>query len=298
MERRHQLVPLGRQLLVRAGIVGIGLAAIVAGWGGSSPPTTAPHDDVASVAFSSAKEEREGRTLVAARERLVRRCMTAHGVAYPFAAPAPPTIPIADAPPSADGYGLFAQFAEAPRRRAAPSGVAYRRALLGSPGQSGTLHLRGGLVVRYRSTWLLPGRDGDALRQRPALPAARRPAQRRAQRRGRGARERPPARPRAGRLDALHGGARVPLSVARCRTRGPVRRLSPEIRPSARQAPWASRRRRPTAPAASARRSTERSHARSTTRCAPCEPPNAVVATSLARSHADAVERARRIVSG
>jgi hypothetical protein len=138
---------------VRAGIVGIGLAAVVAGCG-ASPPATAPRprDDVASVAFSSAKDEREGRTLFAARERLVRRCMIARGLSYPSAAPAPPTIPIADAPPSADGYGLSAQFAQAPSRRAAPSGAAYRRALLGSPRQTGTLHLPDGLVVRYRAS--------------------------------------------------------------------------------------------------------------------------------------------------
>jgi hypothetical protein len=140
---------------VRAGIVGIGLAAIVVGCG-SSPPTTAPRADTASVVFSSAKQARDGRTLVAARERLVRRCMTARGVAYPPAAPAPPALPIADGPPSADGYGLFAQFAGAQRRRAAPSGVAYRRALLGSPRQTATLHLPGGLVVRYPTSGCHP----------------------------------------------------------------------------------------------------------------------------------------------
>jgi hypothetical protein len=140
--------------MVRAGVVGsvIGLAAMVVGCG-SSRPTTAPPavaGDVASVAFSSAQEERQARSLAAAREQLVRRCMAARGIAYPPTALAP-SIPTADAPPSGAGYGLFAQFAKPAPLRAAPRGAAYRRALMGSPRQIATLHLAGGVTVRYRS---------------------------------------------------------------------------------------------------------------------------------------------------
>jgi hypothetical protein len=96
----------------------------------AAPP--AAGDDVASVAFSSAKEDRQARTLAAAREQLVRHCMAARGFTYQPAALAP-SIPAADAPPSGAGYGLFAQFAKTAPRRAAPTGAAYRRALIGQP---------------------------------------------------------------------------------------------------------------------------------------------------------------------
>jgi hypothetical protein len=103
--------------------------------------------------FSSAKEDRQARTLAAARQRLVRDCMGARG--YSLTPPAPaPSIPIADSPPSADGYGLFAQFARfaKPPRRTPPREAGFRRALMGSPQQTGTLHTPGGMTVTYRSS--------------------------------------------------------------------------------------------------------------------------------------------------
>jgi hypothetical protein len=142
--------------VLRASVVGsvIALAAIVVGCG-SSRPTTAPRavtDDIASVVFSSPQEDRQARTLAAAREHLVARCMAARGFTYRFTALAP-SIPVADAPPSGTGYGLFAQFAKAAAAspRAAPRGSAYRRALVGSPRDVGTLLLPGGVTVRYRA---------------------------------------------------------------------------------------------------------------------------------------------------
>jgi hypothetical protein len=138
---------------VRASVVGplIGLAMVVGC--GSSQPTTAPPatgGDVTTVAFSSAEESRQARTLAAAREQLIRRCMAGRGFAYRPAAP-PPVLPVADAPPSGAGYGLHAQFANPAPRRAAPRGPSVRRALMGSPHQTGTLRLPGGALVTYRS---------------------------------------------------------------------------------------------------------------------------------------------------
>jgi hypothetical protein len=128
----------------------IGLAAMVVGCGSSRPATAPPSDDVATVAFSSAEEDLQARTLAAAREQLVRRCMAARGFTYPPAALAP-SIPAADAAPSGAGYGLFAQFAKATPQRATPRGAAYRRALMGSRRQTGTLRLPDGVTVTYRS---------------------------------------------------------------------------------------------------------------------------------------------------
>ena len=141
---------------MRARVAGsmIGLAAMVVGCGTSQPATAPPSTsgDVASVVFSSAQEERQARTLAAARERLVRRCMAARGFTVPPTAPAP-SIPIADAPPSGAGYGLFARFERpVPRRRTGPVRAGYRRALMGSPRQTGTLRLPGGATVTYRSS--------------------------------------------------------------------------------------------------------------------------------------------------
>ena len=139
---------------MRASVVGpvIGLAAMVAGCGSSQPATAPPTTggDVATVAFSSAEEARQTRTLVAAREQLIRRCMAGRGFAYQPAAP-PPAIPVADAPPSRNGYGLYAQLANGAPRRAAPRGASIHRALLGSSRQTGTLRLPGGAIVTYRS---------------------------------------------------------------------------------------------------------------------------------------------------
>jgi hypothetical protein len=281
---------------VRAGTVGIGLAAIVAGCG-SSPPATAPRDDVASVAFSSAKQEREARTLVAAREQLVRRCMTAHGLAYPAAAPAPPTIPIADAPPSADGYGLFAQFAAAPRQRAVPSGVAYRRALLGSPRRTATLHLPDGLVVRYRASGCYPDAMATlygSVRRYQLLVA-----------------QRNDVRNAAG--EVLAGDPRLARALAgwmRCMAARGFRYPSPD---AAREDLYdaylkgsdrARLRRRELATSAADRECGQRTALYRTLARAQHDALRAMpsaeraVATSLARSHAAAVERARRIVSG
>jgi hypothetical protein len=87
---------------MRAGV--IALAVVLAGCG-ASQPAPAPHASVA-----------------AARDRLVRRCMAAHG----FSFPAPKVTP------------------------------AFRRALLGSPRQIGTLRLSGGVIVRYRTHGCYP----------------------------------------------------------------------------------------------------------------------------------------------
>ena len=140
---------------MRVSVVGsmIGLSAMVVGCGSSQPATAPPttRADVASVAFSSAKEGRQGRTLAAARDQLVRRCMTARGFTYPTTALAP-TIPTTDAPPSDAGYGLFAQFAKPAPRRTASTPTGFRRALMGSPRQTGTLKLPDGAIVTYRSS--------------------------------------------------------------------------------------------------------------------------------------------------
>jgi hypothetical protein len=139
---------------VRASVVGpvIGLAAMVAGCGATQPATAPPATggDVAAVAFSSAEEAHQARTLAAAREQLIRRCMAGRGFAYQPAAP-PPALPPADAAPSGAGYGLFAQFADAAPPRAAPRGASMHRALMGSPRQTGSLRLPGGAIVTYRS---------------------------------------------------------------------------------------------------------------------------------------------------
>jgi len=64
----------------------------------------------------------EAQSLAAARQQLVRHCMAAHG----FSFPAPKVTP------------------------------GFRRALLGSPRQVGTLRLSGGVVVRYRTNGCYP----------------------------------------------------------------------------------------------------------------------------------------------
>jgi hypothetical protein len=125
----------------------LGLAATVAGCG-ASQPATAPRADVASAVFSSSA--REDGTLAAARRHLVRRCMTARGFTFSATAPAPP-VPAADTPPSRAGYGLYAQFPKAAPRGKAPARPGFRRALMGSPRQTGTLHLPDGVTVKYRS---------------------------------------------------------------------------------------------------------------------------------------------------
>ena len=139
---------------MRVSVVGsmIGLSAMVAGCGSSQPAAAPPATrvDVVSVAFSSAQEDRQARTLAAARDQLVRRCMTARGFTYPPTAPAP-SIPTTDGPPSG-GYGLFAQFAKPAPRHTASTKSGFRRALMGSPRQTGTLHLPDGVVVTYRSS--------------------------------------------------------------------------------------------------------------------------------------------------
>jgi hypothetical protein len=134
---------MGRQLLARPLI---GLAVIAAGCG-STQPAAAPRADLESVAFASPQDDL---VLAAARERLVRRCMAARGFTMPPAAPAP-SIPADDAPPSS-GYGLLAQFDRPPPRRRIAHGTAYRHALLGSPRETATLRLPNDLVLRYRST--------------------------------------------------------------------------------------------------------------------------------------------------
>ena len=136
---------------MRASVAGpmIGLAVMVVGCGdsqpASAPPT--PRDELASVAF----EDPQAQTFAAARARLVRRCMAERGFPLPPTAPAP-SVPTADAPPSGTGYGLFAQFAKLARPRTAATAPGFRRALLGSPRQTGTLHLPGGAVVTYRTS--------------------------------------------------------------------------------------------------------------------------------------------------
>ena len=138
---------------MRARVVGsmIGLAATVVGCGSSQPAIAPPaaRGDLVTVAFSSAREE--DRTLASAREQLVRRCMTARGFTFPPTAPAPP-LPTADRAPFGAGYGLFAQFPMEAPRRTAPTQTGSRRALLGSPRQTGTLHLPGRVIVKYRSS--------------------------------------------------------------------------------------------------------------------------------------------------
>ena len=136
---------------MRASVAGpmIGLAAMVVGCGASQPAAAppAPRDELASVAF----EDPEAQTFAAARAQLVRRCMAERGFTLPPTAPAP-SVPTADAPPSGTGYGLFAQFAKLARPRTAATEPGFRRALLGSPRQTGTLRLPGGAVVTYRTS--------------------------------------------------------------------------------------------------------------------------------------------------
>jgi hypothetical protein len=101
----------------------LALAAMVVVGCGSSQPATAPPrvaDAVARVAFPSAQEDREARTLAAARARLVRRCMAERGFTFPQAEPAPTET------------------------------ASYRRALMGSPRETATLRLPE-MTVRYRS---------------------------------------------------------------------------------------------------------------------------------------------------
>ena len=137
---------------MRARVAGsaIGLAVLVAGCGSSQPAAAPPtvSADVANVAFPSAREDREARTLVAARARLVRRCMAERGFTLPRAAPAP-SVPTADALPAATGYGFAARFTTtapaAPRQTAT-----VERALMGSPRETATLRLPE-MTVRYRS---------------------------------------------------------------------------------------------------------------------------------------------------
>jgi hypothetical protein len=135
---------------VRASVAGpmIGLAAMVVGCGSPQPATAppTPRDELASVAF----EDPQAQTFAAARAQLVRRCMAQRGFTLPTAAPAP-SVPTADTPPSGAGYGLFAQFAKA-RPRADATEPGFRRALLGSPRRTGTLHLPDGAVVTYRTS--------------------------------------------------------------------------------------------------------------------------------------------------
>ena len=76
--------------------------------------------------------------------------MAERGFTLPPAAPAP-SIPTADTPPSGAGYGLFAQFAKAEPATRRHDGAGFRRALMGSPRQTGTLRLPDGAVVTYRS---------------------------------------------------------------------------------------------------------------------------------------------------
>jgi hypothetical protein len=140
--------------MVRARVAGpvLGLAMVLVGCG-SSQPATAPSpvaDAVARVAFPSAREDREMRTFAAAREQLVHRCMAARG----FSSPAAPvlSVPVADAPPSRAGYGLSRQFAKTTPLPAMPTETAAsRHALMGSPHQTATIRLPGGMIVRYRS---------------------------------------------------------------------------------------------------------------------------------------------------
>ena len=83
--------------------------------------------------------------------QLVRRCMAGRGFTLPLTAPAP-SVPTADAPPSGAGDGLYAPFSKVSRPRSAATEPGFRRALLGSPRQTGTLHLPGGGIVEYRTT--------------------------------------------------------------------------------------------------------------------------------------------------
>jgi hypothetical protein len=138
---------------MRARVVGsmIGLAATVVGCG-TAQPAAAPRADLQRVAFSSASEDR---MLAAARDRLVRRCMAERGFTYP---PTAPSIPAADAPPPGAGYGLFEQFAQP--RRGVPRQIGFRRALLGSPRETGTLRLPSGTIVKYRSSGCYPDAMG------------------------------------------------------------------------------------------------------------------------------------------
>jgi hypothetical protein len=102
----------GRELLMRAGVAGWAIAlAALVAGCGSSQPAAVP-STAARVALPPAQDDG---TLAAAREKLVRRCMAARG----FAAP--------------------------------ETTAAYRRALLGTPRQIGTLRMPGGAIVTYRS---------------------------------------------------------------------------------------------------------------------------------------------------
>ena len=136
---------------MRASVAGsmIGLAAMVVGCGSTQPATAPPtaRDELASVAF----EDPQAQTFAGARAQLVRRCMAERGFTLPTASPAP-SIPTADTPPSGAGYGLFAQFANAERPRADATEPGFRRALMGSARQTGTLHLRDGAIVTYRTS--------------------------------------------------------------------------------------------------------------------------------------------------
>jgi hypothetical protein len=127
----------------------IGLAAMVVGCGSTQPATAPPtaRHALASVAF----EDPQAQTFAAARAQLVRRCMAERGFTLPTTAPAP-SAPTADTPPSGAGYGLFAQFARAERPRATVTEPGFRRALMGSPRQTGTLQLPDGAVVEYRTS--------------------------------------------------------------------------------------------------------------------------------------------------
>ncbi len=124
------------------------VALAVAGCGSTQPATAPSPAAIARVAFPSAREDRDSRTLVAARARLVRRCMAERGFTLPRAAPAP-SVPTADALPAATGYGFAAQFTTtapaAPRQAAA-----FERALMGSPREIATLRLPE-MTVRYRT---------------------------------------------------------------------------------------------------------------------------------------------------
>ncbi len=284
---------------MRVSVVGsmIGLSAMVAGCGSSQPAAAPPATrvDVASVAFSSAQEDRQARTLAAARDQLVRRCMTARGFTYPPTAPAP-SIPTTDGPPSGAGYGLFAQFAKPAPRHTASTKRGFRRALMGSPRQTGTLHLPDGVVVTYRSSgcyahamatlygsvrryqWLVFTRNGvrsmagERLARDPRLAHALAGWTRCMKRRG------------------------FPYPVARDRAHGRVRRVPQGLRPSSASGGASWRPRRPTATAGSARTSTRRSHVHGSRPYATCRAASARRRRRSRAGVATAVERARRIV--